>query len=113
MNSRKNNPNSIVVLGPTASGKTAVAAKLACKLHSGVIGADSRQVYREMNIGTGKDYNDYVVEGEKVPNWLIDIVDPGYKYNVYEYQRDFTGVFKKLQIENKTQIGRASCRERV
>jgi len=97
-------PNSIVVLGPTASGKTKLAALLAYKLQSEVISADSRQVYRDMNIGSGKDYDDYVVEGKKVPHRLIDMVDPGYKYNVYEYQRDFFKIFKKLQESCKTPV---------
>jgi len=104
MNNKKEIPNSIVILGPTASGKTALAARLAYKLHSGILSADSRQVYREMNIGTGKDYDDFVVEGKRIPCWLIDIADPGYKYNVYEYQRDFFQVFKKLQKEGKTPV---------
>ncbi|MCD6598882.1 MAG: tRNA (adenosine(37)-N6)-dimethylallyltransferase MiaA, partial [Bacteroidales bacterium] len=77
-------PNLIVVLGPTASGKTEFAAKLADKLNTEIISADSRQVYRGMDLGTGKDYEDYFVEGRQVPVHLIDIVDAGYKYNVYE-----------------------------
>ena len=89
-------PNLIVVLGPTASGKTEFAAKLADKLNTEIISADSRQVYRGMDLGTGKDYEDYFVEGRQVPVHLIDIVDAGYKYNVYEYQRDFIEVFNKL-----------------
>ncbi len=79
----------VVVTGPTASGKTALASALALRLKGDVISADSRQVYRNMNLGTGKDYNDYMVGEEKIPYHLIDIADPGYKYNVFEYQRDF------------------------
>ncbi|TVR73078.1 MAG: tRNA (adenosine(37)-N6)-dimethylallyltransferase MiaA [Marinilabiliales bacterium] len=82
-------PLLITVLGPTASGKTAFAACLAHALDGEIISADSRQVYRGMDIGTGKDYSDYTVNGEAVPVHLIDIVDAGYKYSVYEYQRDF------------------------
>jgi len=82
----------LVITGPTASGKTALAAALAKKLGGEVISADSRQVYRKMNIGTGKDYNDYIFDGKPVPYHLIDIADPGYKYNLFEYQRDFTNV---------------------
>ena len=79
----------LVVTGPTASGKTALAAAVAQRLGGEIISADSRQVYRGMNLGTGKDYNDYEVNGVHIPFHLIDIVDPGYKYNVFEYQRDF------------------------
>ena len=79
----------IAIIGPTASGKTPFAAALAHRLHTEIISADSRQVYRGMDLGTGKDLADYTVEGEPVPYHLIDIADPGYKYNVFEYQRDF------------------------
>ena len=88
--------NLIVVLGPTASGKTEFATQLADKLKTEIISADSRQIYRGMDLGTGKDYEDYFVNGRQVPSHLIDIVDAGYKYNVYEYQRDFLKVFNKL-----------------
>ncbi len=91
----------LVVTGPTASGKTSLAAALAFRLGGEVVSADSRQVYRRMNLGTGKDYNDYIVNGTKVPYHLIDIVDPGYKYNVFEYQRDFLKVYKQLRSETK------------
>ena len=79
----------LVITGPTASGKTALAAAVAMRLGGEIISADSRQVYRGMNLGTGKDYDDYLVNGTQIPCHLIDIVDPGYKYNVFEYQRDF------------------------
>ena len=88
--------NLIVVLGPTASGKTEFAARLADQLKTEIISADSRQIYRGMDLGTGKDYEDYFVNGRQVPSHLIDIVDAGYKYNVYEYQRDFLKVFNEL-----------------
>lgn len=88
--------NLITILGPTASGKTAVAAKVASALEGEVISADSRQVYRGMDLGTGKDYADYVVDGETVPYHLIDIVDAGYEYNVFEYQKDFLKVFADI-----------------
>lgn len=87
----------IVITGPTASGKTRFAALLASQLGGEIISADSRQVYRGMDIGTGKDYDDYVVDGLKVPSHLIDIADPGYKYNVFEYQRDFLEVYNRLK----------------
>jgi len=96
--------NLIVVLGPTASGKTEFAAQLADKLKTEVISADSRQVYRGMDLGTGKDYEDYFVEGRKVHVHLIDVVDAGYKYNVYEYQRDFLKVFSELSGERKIPV---------
>jgi tRNA dimethylallyltransferase len=86
----------VTVLGPTAGGKTPFAAHLADRLNGEVISADSRQVYRHMNLGTGKDYNDYTVQGRIVPCHLIDIADPGYRYNVFEYQRDFVNVFREI-----------------
>ena len=79
----------ITILGPTASGKTPLAAALADRLGTEIISGDSRQVYRRMDLGTGKDLVDYTVEGRQVPYHLIDIVEPGYKYNVFEYHRDF------------------------
>jgi tRNA dimethylallyltransferase len=87
----------LIVTGPTASGKTALAAALADRLKGEIISADSRQVYRGMNIGTGKDYADYIVDGKNIPVHLIDIVDPGYKYNVFEYQRDFLKIYQDIK----------------
>jgi tRNA dimethylallyltransferase len=87
----------LLVTGPTASGKTALAATIANKLGGEIVSADSRQVYRGMDLGTGKDYNDYIVNGTKIPCHLIDIADPGYKYNVFEYQRDFNKVYSDLK----------------
>lgn len=86
----------LVITGPTASGKTSLAAALASILRGEIISADSRQVYRGMNLGTGKDYNEYVINGKNIPCHLIDIADPGYKYNVFEYQRDFKEVYSAL-----------------
>jgi tRNA dimethylallyltransferase len=96
-----NNYDLLVITGPTASGKTALAAAVAAKVSGEIIGADSRQVYREMNIGTGKDYNDYIVNGDKIPVHLIDIVDPGYKYNVFEYKKDFIKTFRDIKSRKK------------
>jgi len=96
--------NLIVILGPTASGKTALAAHLAHRLGTEMISADSRQVYRGMDIGTGKDYGDYIVAGKQVPVHLVDVVDAGYKYNVYEFQRDFFRVFQDLEKKNKIPV---------
>lgn len=87
----------LVITGPTASGKTTLAVNLADRLGGEVISADSRQVYRGMNLGTGKDYSDYYVNGRAVPYHLIDIVDPGYKYNVFEYQREFKKVYEDIK----------------
>ena len=87
----------LVVTGPTASGKTSLAAAIAKKVGGEIISADSRQVYRGMNIGTGKDYDDYLIDGTRLPCHLIDIADPGYKYNVFEYQRDFIKVYSDLK----------------
>lgn len=87
----------IAILGPTASGKTRLATALAHELGGEIISADSRQVYRRMDLGTGKDLDDYTVEGKPVPYHLIDIVEPGYKYNVYEYQRDFLKAYDEIR----------------
>lgn len=96
--------NLITILGPTASGKTSLAAKLAYILKTEIISADSRQVYKGMDLGTGKDYDDYVISGEKIPVHLVDIVDAGYKYNVYEYQQNFVKVFKQISRDKKIPI---------
>ena len=94
----------ITILGPTASGKTQLAAALADKLGTEIISGDSRQVYRRMDLGTGKDLEDYTVDGRQVPYHLIDIVEPGYKYNVFEYQRDFLKVYQEIRQKNKLPI---------
>jgi len=88
--------NLIVILGPTASGKTRLAVRLAGELGSEIISADSRQVYRGMSIGTGKDLSEYVVNGVSVSYHLIDIVEPGYEFNVFEYQRRFFECFLEI-----------------
>ena len=87
----------LLITGPTASGKTSLAAEVATRIGGEIISADSRQVYRGMNLGTGKDYDDYMVNGIRIPCHLIDIADPGYKYNVFEYQRDFIKVYRDLK----------------
>ncbi|MCG8311310.1 MAG: tRNA (adenosine(37)-N6)-dimethylallyltransferase MiaA [Cytophagales bacterium] len=96
--------NLITVTGPTAGGKTAFAAHLAQMLDGEIISADSRQVYKDMNIGTGKDYEDYIVHGIKIPYHLIDIKEAGYKYSVYEFQQDFIKVFEEISGRNKMPI---------
>ena len=87
----------ITILGPTASGKTPVAARLAAEIGGEIISADSRQVYRRMDIGTGKDLADYTVDGHQIPYHLIDICEPGTKYNLFEYQQDFFDVYEAIQ----------------
>ena len=87
----------ITILGPTASGKTTLAAHLAAKTGAEIISADSRQVYRGMDIGTGKDLADYVVDGKKIPYHLIDICEPGTKYNLFRYQEDFLNAYEGIR----------------
>ena len=94
----------ITILGPTASGKTDVAAHFAVKIDAEIISADSRQVYRRMDIGTGKDLADYTIDGETVPYHLIDIVEPGTKYNLFEYQRDFLKAYSDIRSRGKNVI---------
>ena len=94
----------IAILGPTASGKTPLATALAHKLGTEIISGDSRQVYRRMDLGTGKDLDDYTVGGEQVPYHLIDIVEPGYKYNVFEYQRDFLQAYQEITQKGKLPV---------
>jgi tRNA dimethylallyltransferase len=96
----------ITILGPTASGKTPVAARLAAEIGGEVISADSRQVYRRMDIGTGKDLEDYTVgeSGAVVRYHLIDIREPGTKYNLFEYQQDFFDVYQQIQARGAVPI---------
>ena len=89
----------VTILGPTASGKTEVAANLAYLLGGEVISADSRQIYRNMDLGTGKDLEEYRINGTNIPYHLIDIAEAGYQYNVFEYQRDFLKVYQELKIK--------------
>lgn len=93
--------NLITVTGPTASGKTGFAAHLAMLLKGEIISADSRQVYKQMDIGTGKDIEDYTIEGHQIPYHLIDIREAGYKYNVFEFQNDFIKVFEEISSRGK------------
>lgn len=94
----------ITILGPTASGKTQLAASVAKSIDGEIISADSRQVYRGMNLGTGKDYHDYTVDNVTIPYHLIDIVDAGTKYNVYEFQKDFFRTYNEIHQRNKQPI---------
>ncbi|MDD6124362.1 MAG: tRNA (adenosine(37)-N6)-dimethylallyltransferase MiaA [Bacteroidales bacterium] len=94
----------ITILGPTASGKTHVAVQLADRLQAEIISADSRQVYRRMNLGTGKDLDEYCVNGHPVPYHLIDIAEPGTKYNLFEYQKDFLEAYNDITARHKRVI---------
>ena len=94
----------ITVLGPTASGKTRFAVQLADRLGAEIISGDSRQVYRRMDLGTGKDLDDYRIGGRIVPYHLIDIVEPGTKYNVFEYQRDFLEAYNDIHRRGRKAV---------
>ena len=94
----------ITILGPTASGKTTLAAHLAARIGGEIISADSRQVYRRMDIGTGKDLDDYVVDGKQIPYHLIDIAEPGAKYNLFQYQQDFHDAYNDIKSRGATPI---------
>lgn len=98
------NKRMITILGPTASGKTAVAAALALRTGGEIISADSRQVYRRMDIGTGKDLADYEVDGQHIPYHLIDIAEPGTKYNLFQYQQDFHVAYDDIRSRGKLPI---------
>ena len=93
--------NLVTILGPTATGKTGLAAHLAAQMNGEVISADSRQVYRGMDLGTGKDYEDYFVDGIEIPSHLVDIENAGVHYNVYRFQNDFIRVFQEIQSHEK------------
>ena len=94
----------LTILGPTASGKTTLATRLAYELKGEIISADSRQVYKGMTIGTGKDLDDYIVEGTPIPYHLIDICEPGTKYNLFEYQRDFLNAYEYIVRRNRQPV---------
>lgn len=91
----------IAIVGPTASGKTTLAVALARRIGTEIISADSRQLYRGMDIGTGKDLAEYTVDGEKIPYHLIDICPAGYRYNLFEYVRDFNAVYADMMQRGK------------
>ena len=97
-------PNSslITILGPTASGKTTLATHLALHLNGEIISADSRQIYRGMDLGTGKDLCEYTIDGHQIPYHLIDIHPAGYKYNLFEYKRDFLKAYNTI-LQHGTQ----------
>ena len=94
----KNQPFELItVLGPTATGKTRLAVELANRLNGEIISADSRQIYRGMDIGTGKDLEDYSIDGKNILYHLIDILDPTEDYNVFRFQNDFQKVYNNIQ----------------
>jgi tRNA dimethylallyltransferase len=94
----------IVILGPTATGKTKVAVQVAQKVDGEIISADSRQIFRGMNIGTGKDLNEYTVEGAHTPFHLIDVAEPGEEYSVFRFQQDFLKAWNDIQKRGKKAI---------
>lgn len=96
------NYNLITILGPTAVGKTRLAALLADRFNGEIISADSRQVYKGMNLGTGKDLEDYEVNGIIVPYHLIDVIDPGEEYNLFLFNKSFYESFDEINLRNKT-----------
>lgn len=98
------NQDLICILGPTASGKTKYAVKMAYEIGGEIISADSRQVYRGMDIGTGKDLSDYTINGIQIPYHLIDIVAAGEKYNLFQYQKDFERVYDDIRSRGKQPI---------
>ena len=87
----------LTILGPTASGKTQLAAQVAFRLNGEILSADSRQIYRGMDLGTGKDLSDYTVEGQQIPYHLIDLVEAGTQYNVFEFQREFINAYNDVR----------------
>lgn len=101
---KKNQDKLIVITGPTASGKTSLATELAYDIDSEIISADSRQIYKGMDIGTGKDLDDYIVNQKSIPYYLIDILDPKQNYSVYDFQKDFYNAYQKIRLKNKVPI---------
>ena len=94
----------ITIIGVTASGKTSLAVKLAYETGGEIISADSRQIYRRMDLGTGKDISEYTYNGIEIPYHLIDICEPGYKYNLYQYKRDFSTALNNIQSKGKMPV---------
>ncbi|MDP4116028.1 MAG: isopentenyl transferase family protein, partial [Bacteroidota bacterium] len=86
----------VTILGPTAVGKTKLAAQLAEKFNGEIISADSRQVYKGMDLGTGKDYDDYTVNGNCIPYYLIDIVNPQQEFNLFEFAKNFLDSYQVI-----------------
>ena len=101
---KKNQDKLIVITGPTASGKTSLASRIAYDIDSEIISADSRQIYKGMDIGTGKDLDDYIINQKSIPYHLIDILDPKQNYSVYDFQKDFYNAYEKIRLKNKVPI---------
>ena len=101
---KKNQDKLIVITGPTASGKTSLASRIAYDINSEIISADSRQIYKGMDIGTGKDLDDYIINQKSIPYNLIDILDPKQNYSVYDFQKDFYNAYEKIRLKNKVPI---------
>ena len=91
----------VVILGPTASGKTNFAVKLADLFETEIISADSRQIYKNMDIGTGKDLFEYQINGKSIPYHLIDIIDPLEDYSIHKFSNDFYNAYKSIIKKNK------------
>ena len=104
MNDKKYKFNLIVILGATATGKTNLAVKIADKYNGEIISADSRQIYKRLNIGTGKDYDEYVINDKKIHYHLIDIIEPDIDYSVFQFQNDFKRAYNKIRSKNKIPI---------
>lgn len=98
------NFNLITILGPTAVGKTRLAAEIAYQLNGEIISADSRQVYRKLNIGTGKDYQDYIVNGVSIPFHLVDVIDLPAEYNLFDFYKSFFQSYKSIKTKKKKSI---------
>lgn len=96
--------NCLVILGPTASGKTLLACQLAYHLNGEIISADSRQVYKQLNIGTGKDLDEYIVNGKKINYHLIDVVEPGKQFYLHDFVHELKITFDKIVSQNKLPI---------
>ncbi|MBU1720022.1 MAG: tRNA (adenosine(37)-N6)-dimethylallyltransferase MiaA, partial [Bacteroidetes bacterium] len=94
----------ITILGPTATGKTQLAVALSREIDGEIISADSRQVYRGMDIGTGKDLLEYTIDGTSIPYHLIDTKEPGYEYNLFEFANDFHRVLPEIIARKRTPI---------
>ena len=104
MNDKKYKFNLIVILGATATGKTNLAVKIADKYNGEIISADSRQIYKKLNIGTGKDYDEYIINDKKIHYHLIDIIEPDIDYSVFQFQNDFKRAYNKIRSKNKIPI---------
>ena len=101
---KKNQLKLIIITGPTASGKTSLATQLAYDIDSEIISADSRQIYRGMDIGTGKDLGEYNIHDKTISYHLINILDPMKDYSVYDFQKDFYAAYKSIRAKNKIPI---------